>query len=281
MKPGGYILVIGLFSMIPALQCRASSVDGDLQTSHQLSLADLAGYRAALSGKPTADLARASDPPVHTNFKDLWNRPDVFRGRRVTVQGHVARIFRQGPVGSFPALAEVWITSPAGDPFCVVFPQPGSPEQGLSGSRAIAGGDGLVLEENRPDGERAAFVPELGRTVRFTGTFLKLVRYAGGDGARVAPLIVGDRLPVAVATKAASSHLSEGTGAPGDLADSPSSAALGTAFWAIGLAALAALAVIVARWHLGVPPPLATRRRMMAQSTPDPPLEFIDPREDA
>ena len=35
--------------------------------------------------------------------------------------------------------------------------------------------------------------------VRFTGTFLKMVRYAGGDGARLAPLIVGDRLPVAVA----------------------------------------------------------------------------------
>ena len=81
------------------------------------------------------------------SFKDLWNRPDAFRGRRVTVEGRVQRIFRQGPVGSFPALAEIWIASPAGDPFCLVVPQ-------------------------------AAGVPKLGQTVRFTGTFLKMVRYA-------------------------------------------------------------------------------------------------------
>ena len=117
-------LVTIVFSGVLAARCQASCLDDDSQTSHQLTLADLAGYRAALSGKPTADSARASDPPVETKFKDLWNRPRCFRGRRVSVQGHVARVFRQGPVGSFPALAEVWITSPAGDPFCVVFPQP-------------------------------------------------------------------------------------------------------------------------------------------------------------
>jgi hypothetical protein len=281
MKPGGYILVIALFSIIPALQCQATSDDGDLQTSHQLSLADLAGYRAALAGRPTADLARASDPPVRTNFKDLWNHPDVFRGRRVTIQGHVARIFRQGPVGSFPALAEVWITSPAGDPFCVVFPQPGAPDQGAADSRAVSGGDGLVLEESRTDGERAAFVPELGRTVHFTGTFLKMVRYAGGDGARLAPLIVGDRLPVAVASKTGSGHSPEGTGALGIFTGSHSSAALGTAYWAIGLAMLATLSVLVARWHLRAPVRLTAGRRTQSPSPADPPLEFIEPRESA
>jgi hypothetical protein len=47
MKPGGYILAIVLFSNIPAPKCRALSDDGDRQTSHQLSLADLAGYRVS------------------------------------------------------------------------------------------------------------------------------------------------------------------------------------------------------------------------------------------
>jgi hypothetical protein len=280
MKPGGYILAIVLFSNIPVPKCRALSDDGDRQTSHQLSLADLAGYRAALSGKPTADLARASDPPVGTSFKDLWNRPDAFRGRRVTVQGHVARIFRQGRVGSFPPLAEVWITSPAGDPFCVVFPQPGSPDRGATGSRADSGKDGLVLQENLAGGERVAFVPELGRTVRFTGTFLKMVRYAGGDGARVAPLIVGDRVPVAVVAKTASGHSSEETGGLGILAGSHSSSALRMTYWAIGLAMLAALAVLVARWHLRAPMRLTAGRKTMSPSIPDPPLEFIEPRDE-
>ena len=31
--------------------------------------------------------------------------------------------------------------------------------------------------------------------MQFTGTFLKMIRYAAGDGARMAPLIVGDRPP--------------------------------------------------------------------------------------
>ncbi len=76
----------------------------------RLGLADLAGYRAALSGKATADDAGAADPPAQVRFRDLWERPDAFRGRHVIVEGRVVRIFRQEAVGSFPALAEVWIT---------------------------------------------------------------------------------------------------------------------------------------------------------------------------
>ena len=44
-------------------------------------------------------------------------------------------------------------------------------------------------------------MPEPGRMVRFTGTFLKMVRYAGGDGARLAPLIVGDQPPTCVSAE--------------------------------------------------------------------------------
>ena len=80
------------------------------------------------------------------------------------------RRFRQDAFGTFPPLAEAWAVSPAGDPFCLVFPD--------SASRAT---------------------PALGSPVRFVGTFLKQVRYQAGDGPRLAPLIVGGGPPVASA----------------------------------------------------------------------------------
>ena len=149
----------------------------------QLSLADLVGYRAALSGKATADDARPADPPARVGFRDLWERPDAYRGRRVTVRGRVARIFRQGPVGSFPPCSRSGSSRPAGDPFCLVFPQ----DRRTRPKRPRSIGPDV-----RP---KPSAVPGPGRTVRFTGTFLKMVRYAAGDGERLAPLIVGDRPP--------------------------------------------------------------------------------------
>lgn len=255
MKPGAHLRAIVLMSVFLAPICRASSQDDHSQPSHQLSLADLAGYRKALSGKPTADDARESDPPTQVKFKDLWNRPDVFRGRRITIQGRVARIFRQGPVGSFPPLAEVWVTTPAGDPFCMVFPQPGSTDgdhpQTATGVQALSGEKPLALEQEHPGTEPDAAMPELGRMVRFTGTFLKMVSYAGGDGARLAPLVVGDRLPIAVAPKPAIGHSATG-GAAFDATGGESHAGMtpGLIYWAVGLAVLALGAVILARWHL-------------------------------
>ena len=87
MKHCGHLMVIVIVSMILAADGRAFGSDDDQETSHQLSLADLAGYAAALSGKPTADGARQTDPPFRVKFKDLWNRPDRFRGRRVISRG--------------------------------------------------------------------------------------------------------------------------------------------------------------------------------------------------
>jgi hypothetical protein len=285
MKLGAHFQAILLMSVIVAPRCRASTLDDNPPTSHQLSLADLAGYRAALSGKPTADDARASDPPAQVKFKDLWNRPEIFRGRRITIQGRVARIFRQGSVGSFPPLAEIWITSPAGDPFCVVFPQPASTDddhaETATSLQAVAGESALALEEKHGDAERAVAMPELGRTVRFTGTFLKMVSYAGGDGARLAPLVVGDRLPMPIAPKHAAGHSSpEGAGALAIGDTSHSGAALGPAYWALGLAVVALGAVILARWHLRAPARPAAGRRTPSPSIADPSLEFIEPHDE-
>jgi hypothetical protein len=166
------------------LRCSPSCLADDAGPTHQLSLTDLAKYRAALAGKATADDVMPIDLPVHVSFKDLWNRPDAFRGHHVVIEGRVQRIFRQGPLGGFPALAEIWIASPAGDPFCLVIPH-----QGGIGSLAELN-NGL---KNRAPSER---IPKLGQMVRFTGTFLKMIRYEAGDGDRLAPLVVGDQPPV-------------------------------------------------------------------------------------
>jgi hypothetical protein len=122
-----------------------------------LGLADLEAYRLAL--------ATSQDVPAPAvRFRDLWDRPQDYAGRAVTVEGRVARLFRQPKVGKFPPLVEAWVVSEAGDPFCLVFPQ----AQGQS---------------------------EIGASVRFSGTFLKRIAYQGGDVARLAPLIVGPVAP--------------------------------------------------------------------------------------
>ncbi len=147
---------------------------GAVQASEdRLGLADLASYRAALAGKATGDSSRPSDPPARVEFRELWVRPETYRGRRVTVRGRVERTFRQGAVGSFPPLVEAWIFTTTGDPLCVVYP------------RAVT---------TDPDA-RATRDPAAGQAVAFTGTFLKMVRYTAGDGDRLAPLIVGDHAP--------------------------------------------------------------------------------------
>jgi hypothetical protein len=151
--------------VVIALEACAQSFAADVDTTRKLNLGDLPAYRKALDGQPTANDGQAGDPPAQVGFRELWDHCDTYLGRRVAVTGRVERIFRQAAVGSFPALAEVWITSQAGDPFCVVFAQP---------QRML----------------------DAGRSVRFTGTFLKMVSYTASDGTRLAPLIVGPQPPL-------------------------------------------------------------------------------------
>jgi hypothetical protein len=260
-----FILVVG---------CCTWSLAEDSQTSHQLTLADLAAYRAALSGRATADSAAGSDAPKPVNFKDLWSHPDAYRGDRVTIEGRVARIFRQGPVGSFPALAEVWIASPVGDPFCLVMPQDGS--------------TGTLRANDHGERRRlgSSPIPELGQTIRFTGTFLKMVSYPAGDGARLAPLVVGQQppTPTAKATSSVgagslpSAHGVKAGGYPGHrIRWWP----LSQSSWALGLI-LAVVTVGVFAWqYLRAPSRNARQRRLGLRpvaSDPDPLLAFIEPR---
>ena len=92
-------------------------------------------------GRRPIDGPRAADPPRPVTFRDLWDHPDDWRGRRVTVRGTVARVFRQGAVGSFPPLVEAWLSTPEGDLFCVVFPRP---RAGTGDRAARAGADGRL-----------------------------------------------------------------------------------------------------------------------------------------
>jgi hypothetical protein len=131
------------------------------QDDGPLGLADYAAYRAALDS-PKSE----GEPARSATFRDLWDRLGEFQGRRVAVAGRVERVFHQGPIGQFPALAEVWIANAATDPLCLAFPESGE-------SRA----------------------PRPGDSVQFEGTYLRKIRYHGGDVDRLAPLIVGAAPP--------------------------------------------------------------------------------------
>lgn len=230
----GILVILGL-TLLPV----APSLADD--PANQLTLADLAAYRLALSGKATAPDARSADPPIAVGFRDLWDRSDALKGRRVSVKGRVERIFRQGPVGQFPALVQAWAFSRSGDPFCLVYPDPAGKSPGSDG-----GAPG----------------PPLGEDIQFTGTFLKVVEYPATDGPRLAPMIVGDK-PVAPARPEPS------TRRPSEDGPEVSKGSWLAADWLFGLLAVLAVSGVIAARHLR---PLKPTKRSVET---DPPLEFI------
>lgn len=189
-----------LFLMARGLQARADDP--------VVSIADLAEYQSAITTK----LTPSSITPV--TFRELWDHPEAHRGQPVQVEGRLARLFRQPSVGKFPALAEAWITSPVGDPTCLVFP--------TSSGRTV---------------------PSLGDRVRFSGTFLRRITYRGSDTDRVAPLVVGPEPPSLLDPASTSSGEGLGPIFGGDhLGD-----------WGIGLAASLGVLWILLRRHLTRP----------------------------
>jgi hypothetical protein len=146
---------------VPVVLVAGSGLAARAEDDGPLTIADLPAYRAALEPTKPGD-----PPPEPATFRELWARPAESPGHRFEVGGRVERVFHQGPVGEFPALAEVWVVDSATDPLCLVFPD--SPD--------------------RP-------APKPGDSVKFAGTFLRRVRYRGGDADRLAPLIVGPGAP--------------------------------------------------------------------------------------
>jgi hypothetical protein len=118
--------------------------------------------------------------------------------------------------------------------------------------------------------------PEPGQTVQFTGTFLKMVRYAGGDGPRLAPLIAGDRPPVlALETTKAGAVRRRGRSAEGFMPQASMPAS-----WLLGLTMTmliaAALAWQYSRAQLWQPSPRGSRRSTILLQEADPTLEFFE-----
>ena len=134
--------------------CLASTVA--LADDGPLTLADVAVLHAAL--QPDA----AASMPKLVGFRDLWDHPGQFRGKRVHVVGEVRRLFHQDATGQLPALVEVWLTTGSGDPLCLLCP------------------------EARP---------AIGSRVSFDGVYLKKIEYRAADVPRLAPLIVGPGAP--------------------------------------------------------------------------------------
>ncbi len=251
----------------------------------RLGLADLAAYRAALAGRATGDRARSSDPPAQVGFRELWKAPDDYRGRRVTVRGRIERTFRQGAVGSFPPLVEAWVFTASGDPLCVVYPR--SDEGEREGAREEVPAPGQGQHPLRL-GDRAA-----GQSVEFTGTFLKMVRYAAGDGDRLAPLIVGDRPPALVRAPggSAEARAAEATGEGdvlraiggevGGVGQNGRRSSWSRSNWILGLTMAAVAVAAIAAQHLrgarmGHRANARDRGREREREGPDPPLQFVD-----
>jgi hypothetical protein len=192
-----------------------------------LTLADLAAYRAALSAGETK-----GEHPVRVTFRELWDHPATYQGRRVQVEGRVVRRFRQGSFGTFPPLEEAWTVSAASDPFCLVFPE-------TSRDPKAPGSAGRVRGE-----------------VRFVGTFLRMIEYQGGDGPRLAPLIVGPAEPAAVASATARRP------GPARGADARPT----RLDWMIGAVVAALVVLVLACQHLRRP----VRRILKVEDTPAP-----------
>jgi hypothetical protein len=248
-----WVLILLGLRFAAAFHARAQDAPDDLAA--RLGLADLAAYRAALSGKAIADAppARPVETPAAVSFRDLWDQPDAWRGRRVSVRGRLVRTFRQEAFGEFPPLVEAWLSTRRGDLFCVVHP--------------------------RAEGQRED--ASIGAEVRFTGTFLRTIRYPAADEPRLAPLIVGDRPPEPVANAAAATgvEVQTGTGAAADAGR----AGQGGFAWSSWLVAalLIAAALVLAWYHSHRTPTIRRVRRAgpRAEEHPDltdPPLEFLE-----
>ncbi len=136
-------------------------IDDDDRRGSPLTIADLDAYLAALRDPAKAEPAR------RVSFRDLWDRPADYQGKRVEIDASIEQIFEHKSIGKFPELIELWGFSRVGDPVCLVFPR-SNPERRFG----------------------------RGTLVRFRGVFLKLLEYKARDADRIAPLIVGADPPV-------------------------------------------------------------------------------------
>lgn len=207
--------------MIAAVLLLGTSLLGQ-KDSAPLAISDLPGYRAALDAEP-------SGPVADVTFQQLWQRPADYQGRFVRVEGRVERRFRQPKFGTFPPLVELWILTPGSNPICLVCPD-----------------------------SKAADLAEPGSTVRFSGTFLRMIRYPSSSGGRQAPLVVGKRAPERLKAPAAPAGEASGTG-------------FSRLDWILGLVLAGAVVLVLMRKHLSRP---------LHVERPEPSPEFLTDEEE-
>jgi hypothetical protein len=259
-----WLLVHLVFAANPALLVAQAQPDG---SDHGIGLADLPAELAALSGKSEVSGQPNSQPPPVVAFRELWDHRNKWQGSRVQVEGTIARIFRQDAVGSFPPLAEAWLSEPEGNLLCILFPQSNAHTGSLHTQSEYA-------------------IPETGRVIKFTGTFLKTIRYAAGDEPRLAPLIVGDRPPVPTSSPpnaerndVATALRSIGTSPETSPGWAKTNGSWSFGGWLLGLALGLVTAVILAWRHVRKPSGLRSFAKMNGRrsfTSADPPLEFFD-----
>lgn len=133
-----------------------------------MTFRDNAAYAYLLEkarGRSPGDLAKESRRDVFLTH--LWERPELYRGVPVHIQGAALRVVRfESKLSKTGWLYEAWIVTPDARryPYDCVFEEP---------------------PEGFPIGV------EVSERVVFNGYFLKIMKYQAGDVARGAPVLVG------------------------------------------------------------------------------------------
>lgn len=218
-------------SLMVALAASLPVLGQEQDDGGRLGLADLPAYRAALNPRRSSD-----EPPAFTSHRDLWENPERFTGRRVTVGGRIVRMFHQGSVGEFPALVELWLSTPEGDLFCATCPEP-----------------------SKREGEP---LPKVGQNVVFTGTFFRKIGYSARDGMRFAPLVVGSAPPV--------QEVKEEAVAEPTLPPRSAWTLLGS--WIV---LAVSVAICLAAWRIRAAAWSHRKSRTRGDVDPDPPIQFL------
>ncbi len=166
---------------------------------------------------PFEVFAKSAAENSHVTFAHLWNSPDLYRGKVITVKGRLVRVRKleatlAAQAADIPFVYEGWIfgATKRSHPFCVLFP---------------------VL----PDGLEVA--ESMDREVVFHGYFIKKMKYRAGDNAKFleTPVLIGPS--VLPATEAAPTTLT-------------STVSMIAITWVFVLIAGAALCLVLVGWYL-------------------------------
>ena len=204
---------------------------------------DNAAYKTLLDrARETPPDRLAKDARRDVFYTHLWERPDLYRGVPVHLEGTLLKVVphpKVDPVFSpKEKLVEAWFTTPESRPLPYV-----------------------AMIEDVPPG--LPIGADLNERVAFDGYFLKLLRYVAGDADRAAPLLIGRLRRLSA----------DGTPAV------PAAPAAGKPSWNLPvILVVAALAVYVAtRVAFQVRRVLAPHARRPGRSSPGRPTEEIAP----